>query len=191
MSRYYRGAGVGTYWHPRDARAWGFSAAMPGSTPGPYTIINHVTHQRTLSSPYISLTRSYEVAEHYARFYGTGYPSPTNPAYVYEIVYDPVPPGVIIIDPVLDLVSILSSPFSSTFYQHNGAPDVLLGLVDRGLFGHVLTRPVKAPGSSLSPGAGPNISDQLATLVRVLRDAEVLAYSSIPQNCVRNRFTVL
>jgi len=189
MARYYRGAGVGTYWHSRDARASGFVAAAPGTTAGPLLMIDHVVNQITLSSPYVSMTRSYEVAEHYAKYFGLAAPTANAPAYVYEIIFDPLPSGVQLYDPIQELAKSLTSPLATPpFYQHNGAPDVLLGLVDRVRFGFVLTRPVRNPGSPT--GVGPHISDHLNALVRALRDAEVLAYASIPQSCVRMRHSI-
>jgi hypothetical protein len=189
MARYYRGAGIRTHWHSNDARTTGFSAAQVGTPAGQQAIINHVSFALTDRSPYISMTRSYEVAEHYAKYFGHEYPSAGAPAFVYEIEFDPVPDGLQLYDPVIELAKALPSPLAPPpFYQHNGAPDVLLGIVNRSLFGDFLLRAAKNPG--IPTGAPPQISDQLIALVRALRDAEVLAYNSIPQNCVRQRYDI-
>jgi len=150
--------------------------------------MDHIVNQLTLVSPYISMTRSFEVAESYARYYGTAPPTPASPAFVYEIIFDPMPPGIVLYDPVQYLAASLPSPLVTPPYQHNGGPDVLLALVDRVAFGHILTRPVKNPGGTT--GAAPSITEQLNALVRALRDAEVLAQGAIPQTCVRQRFSI-
>jgi hypothetical protein len=144
-------------------------------------------YQLVPKSPYISLTRSYEVAEGYARYYGNAFPSVANPAYVYELDI-PAKSGVQLIDPIQELAQSLGSPFASLFYQHDGGQDVMLGLVDSAMFGHVLTRYVKTPGAST--GRGPNITDELHALVRALRDAEVLAFGAILRSCITAKHLV-
>ena len=189
MTTYYRGAGVDTYWHSRDARASGFSAQMPGAAGGRQTIINHINNQLTSTSPYISMTRSYEVAEHYARYFGRDHPSPARPAFVYEVEFDPMPAGLQLLDPIIEIAKTLNSPLAPPpFYQHNGAPDVLLAVVRESVLPNILRTPVRNPG--VPAGNLPHISDNLRALVRALRDAEVLAYVAIPQNCVRQRYAI-
>jgi hypothetical protein len=88
----------------------------------------------------------------------------------------------VLVDPIQELAKSFGTPFAHLFYQHNGAQDVILGLVDYATFGHVLTRHVRGPG--LSTGRVPNITDELHAIVRALRDAEVLACGAISRNCI-------
>lgn len=74
-------------------------------------------------------------------------------------------------------------------YQHEGAQDFLLGVVNPTQFGHLLTAYYLS--ASNSPATRPTSpSLHLETLVRALRDAEVLAYGIIPANYVLNRIPV-
>ena len=187
MSRYYKGAGIGTFWHKNDAMVHGFTAASAGSSAGVHTIKNHIVNQLVTHSPYISLTRSYEVAEAYAKYYGRVPPESSNPAYVYELNIEQSS-GTVLFDPVQELSTFLGSPFNQQFYQHNGAQDVILGVVDSTKFAHVLSRFIRTPG--IPPMRGPSISDELITLIRALRDAEVLALGVITRNCLIDRHDV-
>jgi hypothetical protein len=65
MPLYYRGAGVGTYWHERDARIEGFSPWRPSGDTSTNYLIQHIV-RGTVVSPFVSLTRSYGVAHSYA-----------------------------------------------------------------------------------------------------------------------------
>lgn len=183
---YYRGAGIGTYWHTRDAEISGLIAASGGATSGPKEIFNHIVNQLVQTSPYISLTRSWEVAESYARYNGYALPSPSVPAYVYEIELDAH--MVTLIDPVKELALVLASPFDRLFYQHDGGQDVLLGLVDPLRFGHILSRPIRTPGPATP--RGPTISDDLHTVIRALRDSEVFALTFIPHSCITHKHSI-
>jgi hypothetical protein len=58
MPLFYRGAGPGTYWHVNDARLTGFTAQAPGMARGVNPLRLHIA-RGAVSSPYISLTRSY------------------------------------------------------------------------------------------------------------------------------------
>ncbi len=78
---------------------------------------------------------------------------------------------------------------SSSFYQHNGLPDFLLGVVDpERMLDYQVGRLPKPPG----PGekCPPNLTPQLTALVNTLRDAEILVYGHIPPSCVKKRFDV-
>jgi hypothetical protein len=187
MSRYFKGAGVGTYWHIHDAMVLGFHAASPGTPAGVTVIKDHIVYQLVQSSPYISLTRSYEIAEAYARYYGKTLPTATNGAFVYEIDI-PNSTAASLVDPVQELAASFGPPYAPLFYQHDGGPDLLLGLVDSANFGNVLTRPIRAPGVPIV--RPPRITDELHALVRALRDAEVLALHAIPRTCLINKHQV-
>ncbi|SUS07829.1 hypothetical protein DF3PA_160005 [Candidatus Defluviicoccus seviourii] len=71
MPFFYRGAGVGTCWHQRDARRDGFVARRPGQTASKDQLIKHIA-RGTVDTPYVSLTRSYGIALTYAIQFGQG-----------------------------------------------------------------------------------------------------------------------
>lgn len=189
MSLFYRGAGVGTHWHANDARLSGFTPHSPGIPPSPSRLMMHVA-RATVSTPYVSLTRSYGVAANYAIYFGRVAPSATNPAYVYEVEFlDPVPTGLQLLDPVKETAAALAGPLTAA-YQHDGEQSFLLGVVSPVLMTSYLTAPYLQP----PPGGGtprpPNLSLDLETLVRALRDAETLAIGTIPAACIRRRMDV-
>ena len=53
-----------------------------------------------------------------------------------------------------------------------------------------LTQYAKQPPSSEGTPRPPNLTIELETLVRALRDAEILAHGIIPATCVKNSFDV-
>lgn len=162
-------------------------AAGAGSARNATAVINHVLFQLVVYSPYVSLTRSFEVAETYAKYNGKRIPTSADPAFVYQFEIDNSS-HVELVDPVKVISDTFGTLFAANFYQHDGAPDVLLGLVDRPNFGHVLTRPIRTPGGAI--GRAPNISNDLHTVVRALRDAEVLACDLIPRACILHKLPI-
>lgn len=188
MALFYRGAGIGTFWHERDPRLEGFTAHMPGADASPNRLMDHITNLTT-KSPFVSLTRSYGVAEGYALLSRLK-PSKTQPAYVWEIeLTAPLPPSVKLIDPVQWIATHLPAPEQHLSYHHDGSGDVLLGLVDP-TQQDLLFQPIPLPRGSGGTKKAPNLSLELRTLVRVLRDAEVLAVGAIPASCVRGPYEV-
>ena len=195
MATFYRGAGIGTHWHIHDSRQEGFIARAPITVPTTEGLIAHVA-TGTVNSPYISLTRSYAVAWDYAMRGGTNIPTPTNPSYVYEIEIDiPIPSGLELLDPVKEIAFHLQTPVGTdseegvSFYQHNGLPTFLLGVVDPGSMSHFrVGRQPQPPGPGMP--CSPNLTFQLESLVNALRDAEILASGHIPPSCIKNRFEV-
>lgn len=193
MPLFYRGAGPGTYWHVNDARLTGFTAQAEGMARGINPLRLHIA-RGTVSSPYVSLTRSYGIAWHYAVFCGktVAVATDANSGYVYEIEIDkPAPQGVILIDPIKEVADDLPKPLDSgPPYQHDGGPDFLLGVVNPARMPAFLTVAYLQP----PPGGGtvrpPNLSIDLETLVRALRDAEILAVGGIPAHCIRRRIDV-
>jgi hypothetical protein len=121
IKKVYKGIGVGTYQHALEARVYGFVARYPALMASVSAMVEHITLGNT-ASPFISLVRSYAVAEEYAINSSRIVPSATTPAYVYEIVLtDPLPPTLIIIDPLIELASVLSSadvPYHSGGTNH-------------------------------------------------------------------------
>ncbi len=193
MPLFYRGAGPGTYWHVNDARLTGFTAQSPGMARGINQLRLHIA-RGTVASPYISLTRSYGIAWNYAVFAGTTVAVATvaNPGYVYEIEIDkPAPAGVVLFDPIKEVADEVPKPLDpGPPYQHDGDPDFLLGVINPASMPAFLSTPYRQP----PPGGGvvrpPNLSMDLETLVRALRDAEILAVGSIPTPCIRRRIDV-
>src|SRR5258708_35724135 len=107
---------------------------------------------------YISVTRSWEVAEDFARFHSKILPlTPSNPAYVY--ILDIHDSGVVtLLDPVVEIANSLGTAFASS-YHHDGAQDIILGLADYANYSQVLTRLVREAG--IASGKGPHISGEL------------------------------
>jgi hypothetical protein len=190
MPRFYKGVGAGIFLHPTDLRATGINSRMPGSPYNVNTIMQHVARGAT-TSPCISLTRSYGVAEEYAMGAGRAFPTSAAPAYVYEIdIPDPPPTGVTVIDPVVEVASHINNPLASPSYHHDGDMNFLLGVVNPAAMVAYLSTPIRAPkGSAPTPRAA-NLSIELETLIRALRDAEVLVLHAIPNTHVINRYDV-
>ena len=191
MAIFYRGAGINTYWYLKDPIEQGFVARDPEMTPTTTRQMLHIARS-TVNSPFISLTRSYAVAWHYAMLSSERVPTLRDPAYVHEIeIQEPLPPGLHLLDPVKEVAQVLPSPTSPVPpYQHDGLPDFLLGVVDPGRMENFLTQYAKQPPSSEGTPRPPNLTIELETLVRALRDAEILAHGIIPATCVKNSFDV-
>lgn len=190
MPIFYRGAGVGSYWHNNDARIGGFGAHKPGIGASSARLMEHVA-RGTTSSPYISLTRSYGVALDYALYFGPlRMATSGSPAYVYEIeLNDPLPRGLVILDPIKEIATAVPSPLSPISYQHDGVPAFLLGVVSPSMMGHYLATNCPQPSGGGTPRPA-NLSIELEALVRTLRDAEILAVGTIPASQVVNRLSV-
>ncbi len=118
---FYRGAGIGTYWHIHDARQTGFNARARQMQPTPDRLMLHIA-RGTVNSPFISLTRSYGIALNYANFFGTEISTLQHPSYVYEReINEPVPSGLKLLDPIKVVAPVLPQPLSiNPPYQHDG-----------------------------------------------------------------------
>lgn len=175
MATFYKGAGIGTHWHTHDSRRVGFTARSPVTNPETEVFIDHIV-ANIANSPYISLTRSYAVAWHYAVFNGKQEPGPVKPAYIYEIeIDDSLPHGLNLLDPVKEIVHILPQP--------------LRGIVNLEYMEDLLSG--QTPQfSNPSRRFSPNVEQQLIALVFAERDAEVLVHGYIPPFCVKHRFEV-
>lgn len=195
MATFYKGAGVGTHWHINDSREVGFEAWSPTTKPTIEALIVHIATS-TVNSPYISLTRSYAVAWDYAVRGGTDIRTLDRRGCVYEIEVDiPLPSGLKLFDPVKEVAMGLPTPIDVDsegeypFYQHNGLPTFLLGVVSPGDMSHFrIGRQPQPPGPGLP--CPPNLTPELEALVNALRDAEILFHRHIPPSCVKNRFEV-
>lgn len=160
-------------------------------TPTTVRLMHHIS-RGTSNSPFVSLTLSYAVARDYALLSSTEIPTASNPAYVYEIEFqDQLPSGLKMLDPVKEVAQTLPAPPTiGPAYQHDGAPEFLLGVVDPRNMGHFLVQHSPQPPSSEGTPRSPNLSLELETFVRALRDAEILAYGTIPAPCVVNCYDV-
>ena len=195
MATFYKGAGLGTHWHIHDSQRVGFTARAPETGSTTEALMAHIT-AGTINSPYISLTRSYAVAWHYAVRSGTIIRTPDKPGYVYEIEIDiPLPSGLKLVDPVKEVAMSLPNPIDVDsqggypFYQHNGLPHFLLGVVGLGdMSKFQVGRQPQPPGPGVP--CPPNLTPQLEVFVNALRDAEILLHGHIPPSCVKNRFEV-
>ena len=191
MSIVYRGAGIDSYWHINDPTEIGFTARAPEVEPTTDRLMQHIS-RGTSNSPFISLTLSYAVARDYAILSSLEIPTPSKPAYVYEIeLQDPLPSGLTMLDPVKEVAKGLPSPPTiGPAYQHDGSQEFLLGVVNPRNMGQFLGQHSPQPPLSEGTPRPPNLTLELETLVRALRDAEILAYGTIPGTCVVNCFDV-
>ena len=187
----YRGAGIGSYWHVHNPAVRGFTARAPHTSATSERLMHHIS-RGTGNSPFISLTRSYAVARHYAVLSSARTATPTDPAYVYEIeIQFPLPAGLQLLDPVKEVALALPELASvGPPYQHDGMPNFLLGVADPENMKRFLEQHAPQPPSNGGTPRPPNLSMELETLVRVLRDAEILALGIIPATCVRNCFRI-
>lgn len=186
MAIFYRGIPIGSHWHTNDPRHHGFVARDPARSASLDCLMLHIGGGNS-ASPYISMTRSYGVAEAYAQK-ALRTSSSGEKAYVFEIeLIDPLPAGIRVIDPVIELAHALPRPTDGVPYQHNGSQKCLLGLIDMAQY-DALTTPCPQPPGSNPPALAPSISQQLRSLVFAIRDAEVLAIGTIPAASIRNRF---
>ena len=175
MATFYKGAAIGTHWHTHDSRRVGFTARFPSTHLETEIFIDHIV-ANIPNSPYISLTRSYAVAWHYAVFNGKQEPGPGKPTYIYEIeIDDSLPHGLNLLDPVKEVVHILPQP--------------LRGIVNLEYMADILDNPVSQLPNS-SSRFSPDVERQLIALVFAERDAEVLVHGYIPPFCVKQRFEV-
>jgi len=179
--RLYKGVGVGTFWHGLDARMTGFSSQSPGKSPSVPAMIAHITHGSPLTS-FISLMRSYGVAEQYALNAGRRAPSRKVPAYVYEIDFMDSD-QVSLIDPIPYLACLLST---STEPYHSGDRNLLLALIDPVRYGSELLKPVAGPLTKKLP----KVSIELEALICVLRDTVILAIDRVPSQFILGRHEI-
>ena len=184
--RLYKGVGVGTFLHSvPDLRAHGINAHMPTAHRDTTTIMEHIA-RGTTRSPCISLTRSYGVAVDYAIDFSRTTPTAATPAFVYEITL-PDSHGMIVIDPVVHVAADLTDPLVMPSYHHDGDMEFLLGVVDPHKMGAHLNTLIRTPKGSTPTPRPANLSLQLETLVRALRDAEILIIGAIPAAYVTDR----
>jgi hypothetical protein len=145
LAIFYRGAAIGTYWHANDARITGFTPQQPAQQASIDRLMNHIV-RGTLTSPYVSLSRSFGIAWNYALDFSRTPASATNPAFVYEIeIADPLPPGLSLLDPLREVVESFPQPESHYTYHHNGDNRYLLGVISPTSMGRYLRQRIKQP----------------------------------------------
>jgi hypothetical protein len=190
MPRFYKGVGVGTYLHGIDLQVRGIAPRAPGTPYSVDAVMEHIARATTVS-PCISLTRSYGVAEDYARHASRLFPTASSPAFVYEIdISDPPPSGVSVIDPVFEVMRPFSSPLGILSYHHDGDMNFLLGVVDPVHMGSYVSSPIRTPPGSVPTPRAANLTIVLEAVVRSLRDSEVIVVGSLPGACVIARYDV-
>lgn len=192
MATFYRGAGIGTFWHGNDALIDGFTAHSPGTEKSNATIISHIKNGTTYS-PFISITRSYSIALNYALYAGLAAPTKKTPAYVYEIeIKEPLPSGLEVIDPTYSILSeIAVDPLKGLPYQHDGHQDFLIGVIQPRTMAKCLHKEISHPPPGGAVPRNANLSPELETIVRVLRDSELLVSGTIPSKCVIKKYDVI
>lgn len=189
MPIFYKGAPVGTHWHDRDASRTGFRSrrsAGKADRLNTQRLMEHIA-RGTTTSPFISLTRSYEVALTYAQIWQRP-PEVGEAGVVYEVEIREND-LVDLLDPVKEVAAELPDPFQVA-YQHDGPPDFLLGVVAPTRFSEYWDQDYAQPPGNHGTRRPPTLSIQLETLVRALRDAEILAVGYIPGSCVTRRWPI-
>lgn len=141
--------------------------------------MNHVA-RGTTQSPFISLTLSFGIACQYARA-GRRRSGSERP-YVYQIEL----PEHLLLDPVVEVSRHLEG--AAFPYQHDGLQQFILGVADPKRFGRDLDRKVSMPPGSNATPRQAKLSIEYETLVRALRDAELLAIAHIPKYAVVCRY---
>jgi len=188
LAIYYRGAGVGTWWHERDTRDQGLT---PKNTDAAHSLdrLMHHIGRADYNNPHVSLTLSYGIACEYARLGRLAAPQ-QRPGYVYQVeISAPLPAGLQLLDPIKEIGGAVPPPPADIPYQHDGNFDFILGVIKPELR-HLLSRPIAQSPPEGGTARSPNLSLQLETLLRTLRDAEVLALGTIPRDHVQDWYEV-
>ena len=189
--RLYKGVGPGTFHHGTHLQTTGIVAHRATAAADLQAVVQHVAYG-PVNSPLISLTSSYAVAAQYA-LVGTHHATSGSPGYVYQIdVPDPLPLGARVHDAALYIAAEIlkiNNSLSSIAYRHNGDRAFLLSIVDPGNFGHLKYIPPAVPKGNSSSNP-PTLTIHLEAMVNALRDAEVFAVGTVPQNWITARHDV-
>ena len=188
MAIFFRGDGLGSYWHRNDPRLQGFTPHAPGAMPSESRLLSHIANA-SLRSPYISFSRSFAVARAYALVGPEGLATIKNPGFVWEIE---IPDDKVcrVIDPVIEIARGLPKPHAELSYQHDGGPRFLMGVIDPVRMGHFLRDWRILPPRGGGTPRPANLSIHLEAMVRALRDSEVLVQGNVPAAFVRNRYEI-
>jgi hypothetical protein len=191
MPLFFKGVGPGTHHSGRNLSSTGLSPRDPSAWTGSiYPLMAHICDGTTMSG-YISLTRSFGVARAYALM-GRVPPTVSYPGFVWEVEINfPLPATVTdIIDPVGRTASTLGHSLGNFSYHHDGDQNFLLGVVDPVRMRRYRSAPVQDPPGSTRPIRTAHCSKELETIVRTLRDAEVLVTGDLPGSCFTKRHAV-
>lgn len=181
MATLYKGAGPGTHWWTTDARTAGGFFCPPGRPPSASAVASHIT-VGSHPSPYLSFTTSFAIALEYALSGPGGAATSTTPGYVY--VLDTTLSPLTLVDPVHEIAMghQVAGRWST---EHDGGPDLVLGIAAPGLHPSALTGAPRRRGGSLS--RPPSVTTELNALIFSLRDAEVLISGTVPPSCLVGR----
>lgn len=179
MPMFYRGVTMQRAYRPVDHRLEGFVARRPGATPTIDMLLSHVANGAT-NSPFISLTRSFGIAKRYAMH------GPQKRGWVYSIEIDESH-NVEVLDPLKETGQYLPEPLKDPSYQHDGAPDFILGVADPHRHWKELNRPIDLPPPGYGTPRPAHLHRHLEVMVRSLRDSELLAITAIPAKLVVDR----
>ena len=172
---------MGTYYHDRNACHEGFVARMPVAEASSDLMIGHVA-RGTTNSPYISLTRSFGVAKSYAVVNRKPHVS-RKQGFVYILEFDKRS-GVELLDPVKQMARLLGNPYDDPSYHHDGDQSFLLGVADPARHWADRTRRIAQPPPGQGTPRPANLHHHFETLVRSLRDSEILAVRAVPKKYV-------
>ena len=190
MAIYYKGAPIGHYLHAHDPRSFGLGAVASRVPMHIGILLQHIA-RGTTTSPLISLTASYNIAWDYAVHGGAAPPTRRNPAYVYEILLDPMPRAITLLEPVVEIVDHYRHLIGSMPYRHDGSQKFPIGIACDSVLPAMARRLLALSYRQPPPAGGaprpPNLPIELEALVRSLRDSEILVLGMIPTNCVINR----
>jgi hypothetical protein len=128
----------------------------------------------------------------YAHEASLTFPSTTGPAYVFEVdIPAPIPAGIRLIDPVKEIAATLPSPVTALSYFHDGDKDFILGVASLTLMATHLKAPIRQPPGSGGASRSALLTLELETLIRALRDAEVLVLGTVPAALVTGRHAII
>jgi hypothetical protein len=190
MSIFYKGVSTGSYWHEHDAQLNGMTPKAPHTPITKDRVLQHIA-RAVLDSPFMSLTQSFGVAHHYALYFSRAVTNASKPAYVYEIeISEPLPEGLTLVDPLRAIAGDVPEPPIDVPYGHDGDSEFLLGVISPKRMRRFLEKPIKQPPPGTGTPRAANLSLALETLVRALRDAEILACGTIPSDSIVSRHAV-
>lgn len=187
VTQFYKGVSPGTHLHSHDLRATGILPRRPHMPHDIVAVEQHIAYGTT-TSPYVSLTRSYGVAQNYARDAYLTAPAPASPGYVYELRIPDLPKGRLI-DPIAFIASHHANPLTSSPYHHDGDQDFLAFVASPIFFPFALGPAPRPPWAA--PGTSPpQPTLTFSAIAFALRDAEILVNGNIPASWVVDRFDV-
>lgn len=178
---------MGTYYYDRDARLEGLVARMPMADATDEQMIGHIA-RGTTNSPFVSLTRSYGVAKGYALACRKAH-TLNKIGFIYVLEIDKRS-MIELLDPVKQVGRVLGNPYAEPSYHHDGAQGFLLGVADPLRHWDEKTRQIDHPPPGEGTPRPANLHKHFETLVRSLRDAEILAVRAIPKKHVVDRVEV-